>query len=166
MRIALVQQHAGVREEAARLGGMLAAPNLDGGMARFLAERDLAVITARDGNGDLWTSPLYGRTGFCTAHSAILSISAVPVAGDPLHPLRPHQPVGVLAIDFGKRRRLRVNGRLTRVEQGELEISADQAYGNCPRYIQQRHLRRDPLDDDRPDDSTVRRYDNLQPDDV
>jgi predicted pyridoxine 5'-phosphate oxidase superfamily flavin-nucleotide-binding protein len=143
---------------------MLAAPNLDGGMARFLAEQDLAMITARDDRGDLWTSPLYGRPGFCTAHSSTLSIAAAPAAGDPLHPLHRDQPVGVLVIDFAKRRRVRVNGTLARVGVNELEISADQAYGNCPQYIQQRHLRPDRLDDDHLGASTVR-HDTLEPED-
>ena len=161
----LVQERAGLREEASRLGGMLAPPNLDGGMARFLAERDLAMITARDEHGDLWTSPLYGKPGFCAAHSSTLSIAAAPVAGDPLADLQHDQQVGVLVIDFAKRRRLRVNGTLTRVEPGSLEISADQAYGNCPQYIQRRHLRSDPLDGDQPSASTVR-FDSLQPEDI
>jgi predicted pyridoxine 5'-phosphate oxidase superfamily flavin-nucleotide-binding protein len=160
-----VQERAGLRDEASRLGGMLAAPNLDGGVAHFLAERDLAMITARDDRGDLWTSPLYGRPGFLTARSSTLSVSATPMAGDPLAPLHPDQQVGVLVIDFGKRRRLRVNGTVARVGAHELEIDADQAYGNCPQYIQQRHLRPERLDDDHLGTSTAR-YDTLQPEDI
>ena len=140
-----VQRHAGVREEASRLAGMLAAPSLNGGMGRFAADRDLAMITARDETGDLWTSPLYGWHGFCEAQDATLVISGCPVDGDPLHHhLRPQKQVGALLIDFAKRRRLRVNGRLSRVASCALEIAVDQAFGNCPRYIQQRAVRRRP----------------------
>jgi len=42
-----VQSRAGVRAQAARLGGtMLAVPDLNGGISGFLAERDFAVLTA------------------------------------------------------------------------------------------------------------------------
>jgi predicted pyridoxine 5'-phosphate oxidase superfamily flavin-nucleotide-binding protein len=136
-----VQRVAGVAEEASRLAGMLAAPNLDGGMSRFAAARDLAMITCRDDGGNLWISPLYGRPGFCHAHGATLVVSTRPISGDPLERLRCGEQAGLLLMDFGKRRRLRVNGNLVRVEADEIEISADQAFGNCPQYIQRRHLR-------------------------
>jgi predicted pyridoxine 5'-phosphate oxidase superfamily flavin-nucleotide-binding protein len=158
----LVQRRAGVHEEASRLAGMLAPPTFHAGASRFLAERDLVMITARDGAGDLWVSALHGRPGFCVAQGSTLVVSAVPGDGDPLHGLAPGQQVGVLAIDFGRRRRMRVNGTLARVGANELEIVADQAYGNCPRYIRQRHLGRDRL----VDEPTVRRYDHLEPDHV
>src|SRR5262245_42874314 len=50
-----VQRRAGVGDAAARL---------DGGAARFLARRRLAILTARDRDGLLWTSPLLGEPGF------------------------------------------------------------------------------------------------------
>ncbi|HVV24838.1 MAG TPA: pyridoxamine 5'-phosphate oxidase family protein, partial [Pseudonocardiaceae bacterium] len=45
---------------------------------------------------------------------------------------------GLLSMDLAIRRRLRVNGTLTAVGPHGLTIEADQAYGNCPSYIQQR----------------------------
>jgi hypothetical protein len=67
-------------------------------------------------------------------------VSSRPVHGDPLRDLAARQTVGALLIDFARRRRLRVNGRLARVEPHEIEIDADQVFGNCPQYIQQREL--------------------------
>lgn len=158
-----VQRRAGVRAEAARLSGMLSAPDLDGGMGRFLADRDLVMITARDGRGDLWTSPVHGAPGFCSAHGSTLVVSGAPADGDPLAQLRAGRQVGVLAVDFDRRRRLRVNGVVTRRGPADLEITADQAFGNCPRYIQQRHLAHAPGAGDGP---VRRRADHLGPDDV
>ncbi len=63
-----VQRLAGVQREAGRLAGMLGEPHLDGGIRSFLADRDLAVITARDADHRLWTSPLRGAPGFLQAH--------------------------------------------------------------------------------------------------
>lgn len=161
----LVQSRAGVRAEASRLSGMLAAPDLDGGMSRFLADRDLIMITARDEHGELWTSPVYGAPGFSSAHGSTLVVAAVPADGDPLQQLRAGQQVGVLAVDFDRRRRLRVNGTVTRRGPAEIEIAADQAFGNCPRYIQQRHVVHERAEDGGPG-PTRRRDDHLDPDDI
>lgn len=138
-----VQDRAGVRAQAARLGAaMLDTPDLNGGMSAFLAARDFAVLTARDADGRLWTSPLFASPGFLRAHDQELQVRALPALDDPLHGLAADQPVGMLAIEFATRRRVRVNGTLTHVGDTGLQISVDQAYGNCPKYIHPRHLER------------------------
>src|SRR5262245_65291720 len=107
-----VQTRAGVRAQAARLGGaMLAVPDLNGGISGFLAERDFAVLTARDADGRLWISPLVSSAGFLEARDRGLTIHAAP--GDALHSLAEGQAIGLLAIEFATRRRVRVNGTLT-----------------------------------------------------
>lgn len=137
-----IQDRAGVRAQAARLGdAMLAAPDLDGGMGRFLAHRAFAVLTARDADGRLWTSPLFSSPGFLEAHDRELRVHAAPGPGDPLEGLAAGQPVGMLAIEFATRRRVRVNGTLTDSDTG-LTIAVDQAYGNCPKYIHPRQIDR------------------------
>jgi predicted pyridoxine 5'-phosphate oxidase superfamily flavin-nucleotide-binding protein len=136
-----IQARAGVRAQAARLGGaMLAVPDLSGGISGFLADRDFAVITARGHDGRLWISPLLAPAGFLEAGARTLRIHATPRRGDPLHGLASGQPFGMLAIEFATRRRVRVNGSLTHTGADGLEVSVDQAFGNCPKYIQQRHL--------------------------
>ncbi len=133
-----VQEKAGVRSLAQRLTPMLAPPNLSGGAGRFLSGRDLAVITARGRDGRLWTSPLVARPGFLAGYNASLHVNAVPHKGDPLFDLPSGQQIGMVAIDFAARRRMRVNGLLTRVDGG-LHIEVEQAYGNCPQYINPSH---------------------------
>jgi predicted pyridoxine 5'-phosphate oxidase superfamily flavin-nucleotide-binding protein len=136
-----VQDRAGVRAQAARLGGaMLAAPDLNGGMSAFLAARDFAVLTARDADGRLWTSPLFSTPGFLQARDRELRVGALPNPGDPLAGIVADQPVGMLAIEFSTRRRVRVNGVLTDVDDTGMLLSVDQAYGNCPKYIHPRRL--------------------------
>jgi predicted pyridoxine 5'-phosphate oxidase superfamily flavin-nucleotide-binding protein len=140
-----VQERAGVRAQAARLGGaMLAVPDLNGGISNFLADRDFAVITARDVDGRLWVSPLFAAPGFLQAHDRTLRVGATPGSGDPLHGLPAGQPVGMLAIEFAIRRRVRVNGTLIRSDPDGMELFVDQAFGNCPKYIHPRHL--DPVE--------------------
>ncbi|MDX3849958.1 pyridoxamine 5'-phosphate oxidase family protein [Streptomyces sp. AK02-01A] len=135
-----VQQRAGVQTDAARLEGMLRPARLSGGVATFLSQRDLAFITGRDHTGRLWTSPLLGAPGFLDGRNNTLKVHIAPVEGDPLFDLPAGQEVGLLAIDFALRRRVRVNGTLVRSERDSLLIEADQAFGNCPSYIQRRAI--------------------------
>jgi predicted pyridoxine 5'-phosphate oxidase superfamily flavin-nucleotide-binding protein len=159
----VVQRRAGVAGPAARLGAtMLAVPDLSGGAGTFLADRDFAVITARDDGHRLWTSPLLARPGFLDAHDRQLTVHAAPDNGDPLDGLVAGQPVGLIAIEFATRRRLRVNGTLTDAGPDGLQITVDQAFGNCPKYIQQRHL----VHTARGESATVLRADELSAEDV
>ncbi len=114
---------------------MLEPPYLSGGAATFLAQQRFAALTARDSAGQLWVSPLSGPPGFLQASGEHLRIATAPRIGDPLHALCPMQPVGMIAINFNARRRLRVNGTLVAAGDDELVVHADQAYGNCPQYI-------------------------------
>jgi predicted pyridoxine 5'-phosphate oxidase superfamily flavin-nucleotide-binding protein len=133
-----VQRRAGVSGEAARLAGMLDPARLDGGPAKFLAQRRFATITGRDRTGSLWISPLLGPAGFLAGRGSTLSVGAAPADADPLHALPVGQQVGLLAVEFAIRRRMRVNGQLTEVGPDRLTIEVEQAFGNCPSYIQQR----------------------------
>jgi hypothetical protein len=136
-----VQQRAGVQAEAARLAGMLQPVKLGGGIGAFLADRTFAVITARDADGRLWTSPLSGPPGFLkAADAATLAISFRFPDGDPLHGLPAGQKAGLVIVEFAARRRVRINGTLAAAGDDRLEIKVEQGYGNCPQYINQRLL--------------------------
>ena len=100
--------------------------------------------------GRLWTSPLVGPPGFLDADATTLRVHALPSPGDPLHDLPVGQAVGLIVMDYARRRRIRVNGVL--VERGAegLRVDVEQAFGNCPKYIRPRQLarRRPPQADD------------------
>ncbi|MEM9116052.1 MAG: pyridoxamine 5'-phosphate oxidase family protein [Myxococcota bacterium] len=67
-------------------------------------------------------------------------VGAVPGASDALEgALAPGALVGSLGCDFEHRRRLRVNGRVTSVDQSGFRIAVNQSYGNCDMYIQTQH---------------------------
>lgn len=160
-----VQRKAGVERDAAPLLRMLEPVALSGGIAGFLADRTFLVITARDAAGRLWTSPLVGPAGFLEVRSeSTVAVHAAIPAGDPLHGLGAGQKVGMTAIEFVTRRRVRINGILVESRAGHLLVEVEQAYGNCPKYIQQRTLAPDSLhlaDRDR-----TRRGIALEPEDV
>lgn len=137
-----VQRQAGVQAEAARLSPMMEPAELSGGITKFLAARTFAAFTARDNDGRLWVTPLTGPPGFLTVASlTTLTIDTTIAPGNPLHGLRADQQVGMIAVEFAANRRVRINGTLTRVTSGRLVLEVEQAYGNCPQYIQQRLLR-------------------------
>ncbi|MCA1217227.1 pyridoxamine 5'-phosphate oxidase family protein [Streptomyces sp. 8L] len=160
-----VQRAAGVARDAARLTGMLAPANLRGAVTRFLAERTFAAITARDADGALWTSPLAGPHGFLhVASPTTLDVRTLPAAGDPLENVEAGQPVGLIVVEFAIRRRLRINGTLSRTDADGLRIDVEQAYGNCPQYIQSRHLHTAPAP--APGTEPVRRGQTLTADDI
>lgn len=136
----LVQQRAGVADEASRLGGMVGTPRIGASMSAFVAERDLVFLTAHDRDGVLWTSVLAGPPGFAAVDDATLRIATAPDATDPLADLAPGGLVGTLLVDFARRRRVRLNGVVHAVGPEGLEVAVDQAFGNCPRYIHRREL--------------------------
>jgi uncharacterized protein len=135
------QDLAGFRENADRLRPII-GDSLPRGAAGFLADLRFLVIGAASSNGQMWASVLYGEPGFLQMRgSRDVYIGARPSEADPLAAvLQRPAPVGTLAIDLPHRRRLRINGRVTPSEDG-LRLSVEQAYGNCPKYIQSRSPR-------------------------
>jgi predicted pyridoxine 5'-phosphate oxidase superfamily flavin-nucleotide-binding protein len=134
------QRRAGVEAEAKRLETMLDATGLSGGAAQFLASQRFAAFSGRDRDRVLWVSPLSAQPGFLRGAGDTLQIAAAPRRGDPLHQIAIGQQIGLIAIDFATRRRMRVNGVLVETDSGTMTVRVDQAYGNCPQYIHRRDV--------------------------
>jgi predicted pyridoxine 5'-phosphate oxidase superfamily flavin-nucleotide-binding protein len=134
------QRRAGVEADAERLKNMLDSAHLSGGAARFLALQGFAALTGRDREDALWISPLAAPPGFLQGEDNLLRVSALPREGDPLHRMPAGQQVGLIAMDFAARRRMRINGTLVDGVDSDLTMHIDQAYRNCPRYIHRREL--------------------------
>jgi predicted pyridoxine 5'-phosphate oxidase superfamily flavin-nucleotide-binding protein len=133
-----LQTRAGVRETADRVakGIHSVIPEAAGA---FLEERRLVVLAATDARNRPWASLLTGLEGFARrVDDHTIRIDAVPAPDDPLAMnLTTGSLAGLLVPDFASRRRIRVNGRLEIVD-GAILIHVDQAYSNCPKYIQLR----------------------------
>ncbi|MFH9826443.1 pyridoxamine 5'-phosphate oxidase family protein [Streptomyces bobili] len=137
------QSRAGFRAQAQRLLPVIGG-TLPRGVGGFLAAQQILFVGAADPEGRVWASALHGDRGFVRARDlTTLDIASSPTAVDPLAgTLSGHARVGTLAIDFPHRRRLRVNGRTSPADHGLL-LDVDQAYGNCPQYIQSRTPQQD-----------------------
>jgi predicted pyridoxine 5'-phosphate oxidase superfamily flavin-nucleotide-binding protein len=139
-----VQDRIGVRQEAAKIGGSRhdAVPPA---AKAFLEQRRFVVLATADRMGRPWASLLTGEPGFASSPDPLtVRIHASPTPGDPLAAnLESSRFAGLLAIDLTTRRRMRVNGVLERESGGEIVIRVEQAYSNCPKYIQRRSVERE-----------------------
>ncbi|MBB1257800.1 pyridoxamine 5'-phosphate oxidase family protein [Streptomyces alkaliterrae] len=136
-----VQRRAGERDVAAHVGRSIRA-TVPGVAAAFLAECRMLVLGAADEAGRLWASPLFGPPGFLGAPDERTLLSVVrPGPGDPLAGVlgRGGTPVGTIALEPSTRRRMRANG-LAAPDGAGLRICVEEAYANCPKYIQRREL--------------------------
>jgi hypothetical protein len=131
-----------VSEDAARVGRAIAA-GLPPSNQQFLSEQRMAVAASLDDSGRVWASLLTGPPGFLRrVDDELLLIGGRLAPADPLVrnlALRPE--LGMLVIDLARRRRLRVNGRGIQ-DVGRIFLAVEQAYGNCPKYIQPRRVER------------------------
>jgi predicted pyridoxine 5'-phosphate oxidase superfamily flavin-nucleotide-binding protein len=133
------QRRAGVEELARRVGGII-NDTIPAAAAAFLAQRAFVIAATVGGDGAVHASLLGGPRGF-----------AAPVDPSTIE-LRPKQghieqvmadleatgTIGLLAIDFATRRRMRANG--VGVVRGDtIAISTSEVYSNCPQYIHERN---------------------------
>lgn len=129
-----MQELAGVRHTAERVAaGFQQRIGLTGQV--FLENVRCAALAAADSSGHCWATVLVGPKGLLRADETTVTINKPPEAADPIGPLAPGERIGLIAMDFARRRRLRVNGRVTAWSGSRVEIQVDRAYGNCPRHI-------------------------------
>ncbi|MDO5644090.1 MAG: pyridoxamine 5'-phosphate oxidase family protein [Dermabacter sp.] len=139
-----VQARVGVECAASRLESMLVGNFIAEPMSAFLAQRNVAFLATTDRQGRFWCSPLFAPRGFLVAQGRMLRVNALPVGDDPLREVLAGERVGLITIEFALRRRFRVNGRVSLVDDAGFSIAIEEAYGNCPQYIQQRVLEVEP----------------------
>ena len=109
----------------------------------FFSHLPFVVAGARDAAGQPWATLLFGQPGFMNSPAPeILRIAAMPQAGDPLHAaFVPGAQMGLLGIEPATRRRNRTNGVIASADALGFELAVEQAFGNCPKYIQSRSHR-------------------------
>lgn len=106
------------------------------------------AIGAVDPEGEAWATIRAGAPGFL--HSPDPATLAVDAYRDPADPaergMEDGDAIGLLGIDLATRRRNRLNGTIRRQDASGFAVTVGQSFGNCPRYIQERHyvFTRDP----------------------
>ncbi|MGW0663245.1 pyridoxamine 5'-phosphate oxidase family protein [Streptodolium elevatio] len=137
-----VQERAGVADRAAHAERAIGT-TVPAVAADFLAAQPMIVVGAADGDGRVWATVLTGRPGFVrTVGDTAVTVAARPRPDDPLADVLADASgtgvrVGMIAIEPGTRRRMRMNGT-ARPTGGGLHVDLDQVYANCPKYISKR----------------------------
>jgi len=139
-----VQTRANEADIAQRNAAVVSKHIIKGALP-FIAQQFMAVISSSDENNRIWTSVLLGKPGFITApddrHVLINPQQIIEQAEDPLwRNIAQNSRVGLLIIELSSRRRLRVNGNICLLANGQYQVTVAQAYPNCPKYIQRRQV--------------------------
>jgi uncharacterized protein len=144
-----VQERAGARDAALRTAGLL-GDAIPPRAVPFLAEQRVLAVGSVDPHGGLAASVLFGAPGLASSPDGrSVLLDRTRVEGGPDDPvwadLQTGAEVGLLAIELGSRRRLRVNGVVRGADATRVEVRVREAYPNCPKYIQRRRLRDVPV---------------------
>ncbi len=135
-----LQRTAGAADTLAGHAHRILLPFLTDQLRAFFPLLPFIVVSFLDEGGNPWGTILPGVPGFVSSPSPdILRIGRAPPAGDPFAAaLREGASIGLLGIELPTRRRNRVNGIVSACDASGFTVTVQQAYGNCPRYIQQR----------------------------
>lgn len=134
-----VQEKAGVASMAARIGGSIKAA-IHPYAEEFLAAQPFVIGATTDAGGNAWPSALYGREGFARVTGSS-SVSISPANSDVILEgnIRETGRLGLLAIEFETRTRIRLNGKAS-IEGGTIDVEIEEFFSNCPKYIQARKV--------------------------
>ena len=140
----LVQERVGVLSEGASNSRVI-QDSIVRGALRFLSQQPMAILGSLDQDQNVWASVLMGKPGFMQAgDERTVTFDRTPIMHNPHDPfwdnITQHPEVGMLVIELASRRRLRVNGRITRVSDDLLHLHVRESYPNCPKYIQRRQM--------------------------
>jgi predicted pyridoxine 5'-phosphate oxidase superfamily flavin-nucleotide-binding protein len=132
-----VQARVGVSKQASRVGASIHAeiPPL---AKYFLAEQPFIFVASVDKKGQVWPFLLTGEIGFAKAVDGnTLQIKPDSIDELLVENLQTNDQIGILAIEFETRRRMRINGRAW-VAGEIIFIQTEEVFSNCPKYIQAR----------------------------
>ncbi|MDE2154795.1 MAG: pyridoxamine 5'-phosphate oxidase family protein [Xanthomonadaceae bacterium] len=139
-----VQQRTGETGPAS-LNGRNIAPHVPAPARGFVTQQDMVLLGTADPQGHLWATMVTGRSGFAGVSDDLAEVrvriedpNKVLEKSAALRGLQANDSIAMLFIELSTRRRLRVNGMLTRADSAALEMHVEQSYAACPKYIQRR----------------------------
>lgn len=142
-----LQAHVGVAERMEAFGRKVIRTWMPDQHREFYQQLPFMLYGAVDAQGRPWASVLEGAPGFARSPDLEHLHFATQVAADDPAQLRDGEPIGLLGIELHTRRRNRLNGHVGNLSADGFDVSVDQAFGNCPQYIQLRQFQRVPLTD-------------------
>jgi predicted pyridoxine 5'-phosphate oxidase superfamily flavin-nucleotide-binding protein len=136
-----IQERAGVSRQASRVGAMIRSeiPPL---AQHFLEQQPYVFAGSIDKKARVWASILTGEVGFLKVlNDRAISIETPATDRFIFENLENNDRIGLLAIEFETRRRMRVNGR-ARIDEDSIIVQTEEVFSNCPKYIQARFWER------------------------
>lgn len=140
-----VQELAGEAERGRQIGRML-SPVVPDRLQGFLEQQHWLTAASIDADGRPWASVWLGSSAGWAVVSPVGDTVRFDLRVAPIHPadvldanLRRDPRLAILALELESRRRMRVNGRVTALRESHLEMAVEQAFPNCPKYIQRRN---------------------------
>ena len=131
------QALAGVHSSSAGIRAAMPMQHRD-----FFAGLRYVFAATLDADGQPRAQAWSGAPGFIDSPGANSLLIKVPAqAALSLHP---GEPIGLLGLDLGNRRRNRANGVVRGTDQGALLVDVRESFGNCPQYITLRDVREAP----------------------
>ncbi|MNO67032.1 Pyridoxamine 5'-phosphate oxidase [compost metagenome] len=139
-----LQDKAGVSARMEAFGRKVIRDYMPGQHREFYQQLPFLVAGSVDLQGRPWATLLEGPEGFVSsADPRQLLIEIELDAQDPATPgMVSGGALGLLGIELHSRRRNRLNGLILQASQGQLQVAVQQAFGNCPKYIQRRDYTR------------------------
>jgi len=137
-----IQSRFGVRDRMERFGSRVIRDHMPEQHQEFYSQLPFIFAGHADKDGWPWASILFNKPGFIHSPSPKkLDIHTIPVMGDPLaESLNIGTDIGLLGIELTSRRRNRLAAHVTSYSDNGIHLEIDQAFGNCPQYIQTRDL--------------------------
>ncbi len=134
------QSLVGVREAVRPWAPKIIQPFMSEEHRHFYSQLPFIVVASRDEGGAPWATILFGAPGFVgSPEPKCLKLTTKPIKGDVLEEsFVLGAEVGLLGIDLETRRRNRVNGILSAIDNGGFTVTVEQSFGNCPQYISKR----------------------------
>ncbi|RDH86071.1 MAG: hypothetical protein DIZ80_00965 [endosymbiont of Galathealinum brachiosum] len=139
-----VQTKLGV-SDIARSNGTVITNRIPGAALNFISQQSMVILGSTDINSRIWTSAIFGSSGFIEALDAEtvrinFSDTSISITDPFWSNIQSNAQLGMIVIELGSRRRLRINGQIEKISEQIYHINIDQAYPNCPQYIQRRHI--------------------------
>lgn len=139
-----LQARAGARERLELVGAKIVRPAMPDPHRELFEKLPFVLVARVDAGGVPRVGIAYGAPGFVHTPDARTFALAPERTVGTVGQLEVGTPVGLLGIELSTRRRNRANGRVVASEGARAAIEVTQSFGNCPKYIQVRRLRRTP----------------------
>ena len=135
-----LQTAVGMRERMEQVGRNVIRTHMPEQHRELFERLPVMWLGTLDKHGQPWATAVTGAPGFAdTPDPQTLAVAAQLAQNDPAAAgLKPGAAVGMLGLEPHTRRRNRMNGLVSKVDDQGFAVSVVQSFGNCPRFIQAR----------------------------